>query len=171
MRACGFTVKDLAYIFDVCPATIQKWKDKHPEFAQAIDEGTRVTKNHLVSQALRSAMGYDYKERTKKKTKNTNGEVIKTDYIETDKHIPGNDRMLVFLLCNIDRQLGDGDWRSIKQIEVKRDNNVNIQIDGEAAADKIKKLAGKLFVESINEPERKQVESKEIKVHTQSGDC
>lgn len=173
LTACGFTMKDLSYIFGCCVDTIKGWKERYPQFAEAMEDGKRQTKKQLVATGLRLATGYDYCDKNIKKTKkktgvDENGNPIYSETIiesEFHKHQPGNDRMLVFLLCNLDRQLGDTEWQSIRQIEVKKNENIHVQIDGEVASDQIAKLAGKL----LNEPPRKQIESREVRLPEDDG--
>jgi hypothetical protein len=149
-----FTEQDLAYAFDVSKKTIQKWKQHYPEFKAACEDGKREQKKRLVARAMKQAVGYDFTEKNVKRIYNAEGKLVKCEESEFNRHNPGNERMLVFLLCNLDRQLGDEAWQSVKQIEVNQKTIHTHQLDAGAAREQIKALAAGLV-----ESERKQVES------------
>jgi len=160
LSACGYTQADVAWILGVSPSTIKAWRDAHEEFKIALTEGKRELKKRLVAEAVKQAIGFDFSERNtkRKKIKDAKGELLKEEELSSvyDKSVPPDGRMLTFLLCNLDRQLGDNEWQSVRQIEVKKDERVHVQIDGKIASDHIEKLAGKLL-------DRKYVESREVK--------
>lgn len=155
--AAGFEEKDLGYAFGCSKHTIHTWKRKHPEFKDACSEGKRREKKKLVAQALLSAIGYDYNTCKTKTTKDKDGNVVKSEVTSFDNHQPSNDRLLMFLLCNIDHQLGDNEWASKQKLEIEQ-KNINVTITGEIASEQIQKLAGKLLSESP----RKRIESKQL---------
>lgn len=156
--AAGFEEKDLGYVFECSRNTIHHWKKRYPEFKDACSEGKRREKKKLVAQALLSAVGYDYHTCKTKITKDKEGKVIKSEETHFDNHQPSNDRLLVFLLCNIDHQLGDSEWHSKQKLEIEQ-KNVNVQITGKLATEQITKLAGCLLDKT---QERKQIDSKDI---------
>lgn len=162
--AAGFTEKDLGYAFNCSKHTIGTWKDKYPEFKEACSNGKRREKNKLVAKALLSAVGYDYHTKKTRIIKDADGEVQKIEETSFDQHQPANERLLVFLLCNIDHQLGDDEWRSHKKLEIEQ-KNLNVQITGDIASEQIRKLAGKILNEpeqqKENQKERKQIECKQ----------
>ncbi|KKL56093.1 hypothetical protein LCGC14_2248840 [marine sediment metagenome] len=127
--AAGFEEKDLGYVFECSKYTIHHWKRRYPEFKDACSEGKRREKKRLVAQALLSAVGYDYHTCKTKITKDKEGKVVKSEETHFDNHQPSNDRLLVFLLCNIDNQLGDNEWHSKQKLEIEQ-KNINIQITG-----------------------------------------
>lgn len=156
--AAGFEEKDLGYVFGCAKETIKSWKKRYPEFKDSCSEGKRREKKKLVAKALLSAVGYDYTTCKTRTIKDAEGNVTKVEETKFDNHQAANDRLLVFLLCNIDHQLGDNDWVSKQKLEIEQNKNVTLNITGEIASDQIRKIAGKLLKESP----RKIVESKEI---------
>jgi len=155
--AAGFEEKDLGYVFGCSKHTIHTWKKRYPEFKDACSEGKRREKKKLVAQALLSAIGYDYNTCKTKTIRDKEGNVIKSEVTSFDNHQPSNDRLLVFLLCNIDNQLGDNEWHSKQKLEIEQ-KNINVTITGEIASEQIQKLAGKLLTDSP----RKRIESKQL---------
>ena len=156
--ASGFAVKDLAYALDVSATTIQNWKKEYPEFKKACECGKKVMKKKLVAEGLKMALGYDYKssKTVTKKDRKTGEEYQETT--EFIQHQAGNDRMLTFMLLNIDRQLGDNEWETPTQRTQIEQKTMQVKITGEVASSAIEKLAGKL----LDEPPRKKIESKVI---------
>jgi hypothetical protein len=155
--AAHFTEQDLAYAFDVSKRQIKLWKKHNPLFRQACEDGKREQKKRLVARAFKQAMGYKFTDTNTKRYYNAEGKLIKVEESSFGKENPGNERLLVFLLCNLDRQLGDDDWKSIQRIEVDENKTVRVEIDGKAAKEQIKRLAG-----DILETERKQIECKVV---------
>lgn len=159
-RLCGagFTEKDLAYSFNVPQRAIVSWKTHNPVFKEACIDGRRRVQRRMVAKMMLSSIGYDYKTKKTRTVCDADGNVQKVETTEFDNHQPANHNLLMFALCNIDRQLGEENWRSKHKLEIENNKNINIQIDGELASEQIAKLAGKL----LGEPERKLVECKQI---------
>jgi len=157
--AAGFEEKDLGYVFGCAKETIKSWKKRYPEFKDSCSEGKRREKKKLVAKALLSAVGYDYTTCKTRTIKDADGNVIKVEETKFDNHQAANDRLLVFLLCNIDNQLGDHEWVSKQKLEIEQNKNITLNITGKIASDQIKKLAGKLLEEN---QERIFVESKVV---------
>ena len=125
---------------------------------EACVNGKQRIKKRLVAKSFLSAIGYDYKTSKIRTIRDADGNVLKEETTIFDNHQPANHNLLMFILCNVDRQLGDNEWHSKHKIEVENTKNVNIQIDGKLATEQIAKLAGRL----LGEPERKYVESKVV---------
>lgn len=157
--AAGFEEKDLGYVFGCAKETIKSWKKRYPEFKDSCSEGKRREKKKLVAKALLSAVGYDYTTCKTRTIKDADGNVTKVEETKFNNHQAANDRLLVFLLCNIDHQLGDSEWVSKQKLEIEQNKNVTLNITGEIASDQIRKLAGKLLEKG---QERKPVESRII---------
>jgi len=155
--AAGFTEKDLGYVFNCSHHTVADWKKRYPEFKRACEDGKRVMKRKMVARAMLNAVGYDYQTKKTRTIMDADGNVQKIEETKFDNKQAGNDRLLMFLLCNMDRQLGDNEWHSKQTLEVEN-KNLNITIDGKLASDSIRKLAGKLF----DDTKTKQIESKEV---------
>lgn len=160
-RLCGagFSEEDLAYTFNVPFYALKGWKKSNPIFKEACTDGKRRVKKRLVAKALLSSIGYDYKSSKVRTIRDAEGIIQKTETTEFDNHQPANHNLLMFVLCNIDRQLGDKEWMSKHKLEIDNTKNINVTIDGNLATKQIAQLAGKLLGEA---PQRKQVESKEV---------
>lgn len=144
LKAAYFTDEDVAYALGCSISTLNSWKKQSASFKSAIDDGRREAKKRLVARAMKQAMGYTFVEKNFKHTIDKDGKVIKSEESEFRKENPGNERLLVFLLCNIDRQLGDDEWKSVSKVEVDESRHVKIVIDSKSAKDQIDKLAGEL---------------------------
>jgi hypothetical protein len=145
LKAADFTDQDVAYALGVSLQTVQGWKRKHPGFKRACEDGRREQKKRIIAKAMKQALGYEFTDRNVKTIYDAKGNVIKREESEFQKHNPGNERLLVFLLTNIDRQLGDKDWLSIKNIEVEETQNVKIVYGAKEARAQIEKLSGELL--------------------------
>jgi hypothetical protein len=119
--AAGFTQADLAWILGVAKTTIIGWCDKYPEFKSAYESGKEHAKRTLVATGLQAACGYNL---TSVRTKVTVegwiedpehpgtllGGKTKTETTTDTTHYPPNANLLIYMLSNIDRQLGGTDW-------------------------------------------------------------
>ena len=147
LAAAYFNEQDIAYALGVSLSTIHNWKHKYPGFKAACEDGRREQKKRLVARAMKQAMGYTFTEYNNKQILDCDGSVLKTEVSEFHRENPGNERLLVFLLCNLDRQLGDEEWKSVSKVEVDESRHVKIVIDGKAAKEQIKRLSGELLEE------------------------
>jgi hypothetical protein len=151
MRAAGFSLKDLGYVFGVDQQTIRKWGKKHVQFQRALDEGKEVAKSYVVSKALKAACGYEYEESNEKYDKNGNPagrSVFK-------KHQPPNPKLIMWLLCNFDPDV----WKSEHKIQIARDETIHVKLDGKMASKQIEQLAGRLLKD---EPKKKKIIEAEV---------
>jgi len=153
--SAGFSYVDLGYAFQVSEKTIQNWKKTHPDFNAAIVEGKEGQQKRLVAKAMQGAGGYDYESSKRKIVRNNDGEIIKDEEVQFNNHQPINHNLLIWLLCNISRQLGDNDWQSKHTVELN-EKRVTLKIDGSEEFKRISDFAGK-YLENV-----KTVESKEI---------
>jgi len=160
-RLCGagFTSKDLAYTFNVPYYAVDGWRRKIPAFKEACKAGRKQTKKRLVAQMILSSVGYDYSTSKTRTIQDAEGNIQKVETTEFKNHQPANHNLLMFALCNIDRQMGDNEWHSKHKLEIENNKNINIQIDGQLASEQIAKLAGKLLNEI---PERKHIECQQL---------
>jgi len=150
----NFSQKSLAYLLGVSEWTIGEWKRKYPEFKEACEDGKRSIKRRLVSNGLLESLGYEYETSKTKVTKDAEGNILKTEITTFKNKQPPNHNLLMFILCNLDRQIGDDEWKSKHSIEVDS-KTLNVSIDGKVDSEQIKKLAGKILGESG----QKQIES------------
>ena len=97
----GFTDKQLAVFFGVNESTINRWKDKYPEFCKSIKSGKVIADAQVVDSLYNRAMGIEVTEVEvrddgKKKVKRV-----------TKKHIPPDPTAQIFWLKNRQPEL----WR------------------------------------------------------------
>jgi hypothetical protein len=145
--AAGFTQKELAYALGVKKGDITKWKKVYPQFNKACKDGKKMAKRFLVAQGLRAAGGYDYNTTRVKEYLDATGNLVKKDIVTTTHHQPPNHNLLMFMLCNIDRNLGDDEFKSRHMMESDIKKSVNIQI-GKPESEKICEFAGGLLEET-----------------------
>jgi hypothetical protein len=164
LKAAGFTNKDLGYVFNVNQQTVSTWQERYPEFKQACAEGKDLATKYLVAQGLRAACGYEYEDCNEKYTvvpeldkegKPTGKmvEVLKERSV-FKKHQAANPQLLIFMLANFDSE----NWQSVHKIQVDKNENIKIQLDGKVVSKQIDELAGRLIPQSL-----KKVESHEVK--------
>jgi len=164
LAAAGIKEDDIAFILGVKGRVMKSWKRKVPLFKQALQDGRRLAKSYLIAQGLRAAAGYDYVEKNVKwKTKVLeDGTTVRypAEVSEYHKHQAPNPQLLMFMLCNMSRQLDEGEdiWTSAHKIDVHEQKDINVTISGKMASDQINKLAGKL----LEQEGRKAIESKVI---------
>lgn len=56
----GATDKELADFFNVCEATINNWKNKHPSFLESIKKGKHVADATVAEKLFHRATGYSH---------------------------------------------------------------------------------------------------------------
>lgn len=156
--AAGFSENDLAYIIGCSLARIKYWKRHNPLFKKACTEGKYMAKGYLVAQGLRAAAGYNMVEKNIKIKRKVleDGSVVEYAAEESHfhKHVKPDSTLLMFMLANISRQLGDETpWTSQHKIEVDDKKTLNIKISGKIATDQINRLAGAFLEEDIIEAE------------------
>lgn len=137
LKAAGFTLDDIAYVFSMSKSTISEWEKKHPLFKAAIDEGKQVAKTEILARAFRAACGYDYEESNEKFDEKG---VLESRSV-FHKHCPPNPKLIMWLVCN----LSPDEWKSEHKILVDHEDTVHVKLDGVAASKQIESLAGKLF--------------------------
>ena len=157
--AAGFNEEELSYVFKCAPTTIKTWKQHYPTFKAACENGKRIIKRKLIASAIREAMGYQFETTKKHIVRDADGKTIKEDETVFTNRTPSNPQLIMFVLCNLARQLGDNDWASKHTMEMS-DGGIRIKIEGKLESDRIAQLAGKLLKEA--EQTTKFVESKEI---------
>lgn len=91
----GATNEKLAEFFKVSVATINNWKNVHPEFLDAIKKGRDIYDTETVEKSLLDrANGYTHKEQ---KVFCNNGKIVTK---EVDKHYPPDPTSMIFWLKN-----------------------------------------------------------------------
>lgn len=166
LAASGFSNADLCYVFGIDKFKLIEWRKKHPELDRAIKEGKHYELKRLLAKCYLAAEGYRYKTRKRTVTKNADGSVkaIKEEEFE-NVQAPDN-TMMIFLVCNLVRQLkleDDEAWLSKQKLEIES-KNLTVSVTADQITQQIERLAGNLLAE--DDSNRKQVDAK----ITDSGD-
>lgn len=114
----GFTDEKLAEFFEIDVATLYRWKEKHPEFREAVKRGKVQADGEVAASFYQRATGYEYDSEKIFCTKD--GEIVRA---ETTVHVPADPGAALNWLKNRQPEL----WRD------KRDLGLETQ-DGEAVA-------------------------------------
>jgi hypothetical protein len=116
---------DLAKFFDVCVATIQNWKLKHPEFVEAIREGKEVADAKVAESLFNRACGYEHPDTHFSVVSDGQGCGSHVEGTETVKRYPPDSTACIFWLKNRrpDR------WTDKKDIEAKVDMHNSVNYD------------------------------------------
>ena len=97
VKACqaGFTDKELADLFGVCPDTIQVWKLDHPEFSLALKSAKSPADDRVERTLYHRAIGYSYNAVKIHYDKDAGW--VEHDYVE---HVPPDPACMIFWLKN-----------------------------------------------------------------------
>ena len=114
----GFTDKQLAVFFGVNESTINRWKQKYPEFCKSIKSGKVIADAQVAESLFKRATGIEVTEVEvrddgKKKVKRV-----------TKKHIPPDPTAQIFWLKNRQPEL----WRDKPTVENSAQEAVPVQI-------------------------------------------
>lgn len=114
----GFTDKQLAVFFGVNESTINRWKQKYPEFCKSIKSGKVIADAQVTESLFKRATGIEVTEVEvrddgKKKVKRV-----------TKKHIPPDPTAQIFWLKNRQPEL----WRDKPTVENSAQEAVPVQI-------------------------------------------
>jgi len=114
----GFTDKQLAVFFGVNESTINRWKQKYPEFCKSIKRGKVIADAQVAESLFKRATGIEVTEVEvrddgKKKVKRV-----------TKKHIPPDTTAQIFWLKNRQSEL----WRDKPTVENSAQEAVPVQI-------------------------------------------
>ena len=90
----GATDAELAIFFGVCVATINNWKNEHPEFLDALKNGKEMADARVAKALFSRATGYSCPDVD---IKMYEGEIIETPVI---KHYPPDATSMIFWLKN-----------------------------------------------------------------------
>jgi len=154
MVAAGLPDDFIAYTLNVATSTFYDWKTIYPQVAAAYKEAKNIATKNLIARAYRCAAGYDYEDRNEKWTEDEDGNRTGKKQISVfHKHEPPNPQLLMFILCNRDKE----NWHSKHKLEIDNSKNLTIKIDGKIASKQIEEFYGKLL-----ESPKKKVECKEI---------
>lgn len=165
--AAGDTQKDVAFFLGTTVYNLKKWKRTYPEFKRAINNGRELTLTYLMSKGMTQACDRKIKDTTVEYIAdvNENGHVVKVvgetraKIREVERTVPGDNRLLMFLISSLERSLGRDVYINRQFIESKKEETITHKVDAEAVQNQIEKLRGNLTkqVESI-EVEHKKIE-------------
>ena len=128
----GATDKDLARNFEVDEATVNRWKEDHPEFCKSLKAGKEEADAVIASKLFHRAKGYSHPE---DKIFNDNGIPL---VVPTTKHYPPDATSMIFWLKNRQPQK----WRDKQEHELSGKDGAPIEIDlSGLTLDELKKLA------------------------------
>jgi len=108
MSRKGMVDKEMAAKIGVAESTFHLWKQKHPEFAEALNKGKNEIDDKVESALFQRALGYDYEESVENLV---NGKMMVTTIYH--KHMPGNTTACIYTLNNRRPEI----WRQKQQIE------------------------------------------------------
>ena len=159
--ATGSTQNDVAFFLGTTLSNLKKWKKQYPEFKRAINKGHELTLTYLLSKGFTQSCDRKIKDTTVEYIANVNenGHIVKVvgetraKIKESERHIPGDNRLLMFLISSLERSLGRDVYINRQFIESKKEETITHKIDAEAVQNQIDKLRGNLT---------KQVESVEV---------
>lgn len=133
----GATDKDLANFFNVCEATINNWKNSHPEFLETIKKGKEIADAHIASKLFNRAEGAEITRQQAFKVKEVtynNGkrekEIERLEVVELKEQIAPDTTAAIFWLKN----RHPSRWKD-KQ-EVEQSGNLNISWNEEKTYEK-----------------------------------
>ena len=110
----GLTDIQIANNMGISEATLYGWKNKFPEFAEALRKGKEVVDREVENALYKSAMGYEYEETRIE----TCGKQKKT--ITIKKHMAPNVTAQIFWLkCR-----KPGDWKEKNEVTITPSNGV-----------------------------------------------
>lgn len=126
---------ELAKLFGVSESTINNWKEKYPEFAEALTACKSFADERVVRSLYHRAIGYTYDTeevflRSRPQKKDKNGKVIRqagTEVIRVaiPKHVPPDVTAGIFWLKN----RRPDEWRDVKNIDVGVANMKKMSIE------------------------------------------
>lgn len=117
-----------------------------PSMMQMLEDTKENQLKYLVAQGLLDAIGYDYKERTRKITRDANNAIIRDEETIKEGHQPANQAILTFFITNLSKQLGDSAWQQ-KVVPFQDNRQVTIQLNGKIESERISQFA-RGFLES-----------------------
>lgn len=91
----GATDKELSDFFQVSEATLNNWKNAHPEFLESLREGKALADAEVADKLFKRATGYEHK--AVKITASPDGREHQTEYVE---RYPPDTTACIFWLKN-----------------------------------------------------------------------
>lgn len=117
----GLTQVEIAEKMGITRNSLKTWKDRFPDFKEAIEKGKEHYDNKVVETLHRCATGYHYRESETLKDKDGNMIQEKT----FNRYAKPDITALIFWLKNRRPDL----WRNVQQISVSAGPNVEKQVE------------------------------------------
>ncbi len=117
----GLIDEQIAKNIGISPSTLYVWKNKYPEFSEALKRGKEVIDIQVENALLKRALGYDYEE-TKVVEENKDG-VISHREEKTIKFVIPDTTAQIFWLKNRKPK----EWRDKVDYEIS--GNIEIEVD------------------------------------------
>jgi len=95
----GSTNEEIAKMLGVSLAVLYDWKNKYPEFKEAIKKGKVVADGELLNSAFLQSTGFRYTEEQAIKVK-CGKDQERIEIVEVEKFMPPNPTMSIFMLKN-----------------------------------------------------------------------
>lgn len=115
MAQNGLTDVQIAKELHISEATLNNWKNKHPEFLESLKKGKGMVDVLVEGSLLKRALGFEYEEVTKVRNKEGKLKLFK----KVKKYIVGDVAAQFIWLKN----RKPGEWRDRKEIAI----NTNIE--------------------------------------------
>lgn len=116
----GLIDEQIAKNMGISPATFYEWKNKFPEFSEALKKGKEVVDREVENALLKRALGYEY---TEQKIVMSEKDGVRTE--KTVKQVVPDVTAQIFWLKNRRPDL----WRDKQQIEAEVNSEVVINIE------------------------------------------
>jgi hypothetical protein len=135
----GLNDEQIAQNLGIHPSTLYEYKNKYPEFSEALKKGKEVIDRQVENALLKRALGYKYIETTQEIDKET-GTLIITKKVE--KEVQPDTTAQIFWLKNRKPQR----WRDKQEIQHSGETNMNINtnLTAEERQKRIEELKKKL---------------------------
>jgi hypothetical protein len=105
LALAGKTETEIRPIIGVAINTWMSWKRKHPEFAEALNAGNRVSNKAVADSLYKRAVGYEVEETETFIAVGEDGKDKKRQTVRRSKrHVPGDVAACKFWLVNRDRE-------------------------------------------------------------------
>ena len=121
----GLTEAQVAKKLGISVSTFEVYKNKHPEFLEAVKKGKAPVDFEVENALLKRALGYTYEEKhtvTKIQGKGDKAEATVAEVKKTVKHIASDPTAAIFWLKNRDPER----WRDNKAVEVTGRNGKDL---------------------------------------------
>lgn len=99
LATLGATDTEIANGLGIHRVTLYKWKNLHPEFAEAMRVGKEAADARVERATYQSALGYDYTEKVAMKLRDSSGNEY-IEMVEVQKHKPADHHAQAFWLAN-----------------------------------------------------------------------